>query len=423
MHDSIKIKGLTRAVGHTSLNVELKRGKAVKAKLEVEESRRFFKQAVMGKPYQTVPSLVSRICGTCGLSHMLCSMEAIEKAFKFKPSEQTIALRRLASNSNMLRDHAMHLYFFCLPDLLGKGSILDLEKTHHSLIHDALNVKKAGNILGSLVAGRSIHPTTMRVGGFTKIPEASKIKDCVKSLKTVRPKVLELIEIFSKDLCRFDTNCNFVALKTKGFNFLEGHIQTSLGGKVKEKDFKKHLKEFVLPYSTSVAFKFDGREYMVGALARVNLNKKELHNNTKTDAKNYLKRFPSKCVFNNNLAQAIEMLHCLDASVEVLESFEFKEENPVGLKPSNSEGVGVIEAPRGTLYHHIAIEDGRVKDAEFVIPTSQNIIKLEQDIVTLVNGLVGEKSKKEIQFQIERLIRAYDPCLNCATHFLKVNWV
>jgi coenzyme F420-reducing hydrogenase alpha subunit len=231
------------------------------------------------------------------------------------------------------------------------------------------------------------------------------------------------MEIFAADTSEFPTKSNFVSLKTKNFNFIEGYIQTSYGEKIEEKDYAKHLTDIVLPYSTADSFTFDGKDYMVGALARINQNKDELHKNTKRDAKEYLKLFPSSCVFKANLAQAIEMLHCVDQSIELLETTKFKIEKIPEIKPRDSIGTGVVEAPRGTLYHHYKIDkNGIIQEAELVIPTGQNIIKIEKDIVSLINMLLPKMKKEQISLEVERLIRAFDPCMNCATHFLKINW-
>jgi len=167
---------------------------------------------------------------------------------------------------------------------------------------------------------------------------------------------------------------------------------------------------------------------MVGALARMNLNKQKLHKKTIKDAKNFLKIFPNNCVFNNNTAQAIEMLHEVDSSIEILEDLKNNldaKEKPIKVKPRSSVGVAVVEAPRGTLYHHIAMNaQGKITFADLCIPTQQNIIHLEKDLAKYITQLIKEgKKKQEISFQAEKMIRAYDPCMSCATHFLKINWI
>jgi len=420
---TLDIENLTRIVGHTSLDVKIENNKAVFAKLRVEETKRFIEEALIGKHFMQAPQIVSRICGTCGISHQLASIETIEKAFGFTPSDQTIKLRNLSSYANVLRDHALHLYFLSLPDIMQKDSVFDFEKKYDYLIKDALDVKKAGNMLASCIGGRSVHPANLVPGGVLSIPKADDIKNTLAFLHLVRPKVINCIELFSEDKFTFPSDSSFIALKTKGFDFLEGTIKTSKGLEIPETDFGKHLKEFILPYSTADSFKFDGTVYMVGALARINLNKEELHKNTIKDTKKYLKLFPANCVFKNNLAQAIEMLHCIDASIDILSKTKFKTETVQTLSPKLSSGTGVVEAPRGTLYHHYDFDSsGKIVHADLVIPTAQNIIKIEQDIVRLINSLLPNTPKSKVSFEVEKLIRAFDPCMNCATHFLKINW-
>ena len=161
---------------------------------------------------------------------------------------------------------------------------------------------------------------------------------------------------------------------------------------------------------------------MVGALARINLSKDLLHPNTRRDAGKALEKFPSKNVFHNNLAQAIEILHCIDESLELLENRkEFPQEAPLAAAQSDGIGVGVIEAPRGLLYHRLEIKDRKVVSAEIVVPTGQNQISMEKNLVGVVEDNL-DKEKEEIAFEIEKFVRAYDPCISCATHFLKIKW-
>jgi coenzyme F420-reducing hydrogenase alpha subunit len=180
----------------------------------------------------------------------------------------------------------------------------------------------------------------------------------------------------------------------------------------------------VIPYSQATGFKCGGKDYRVGALARINLNKSGLHKDTRKYAAKYLSTFPSHDIFDNELAQAIEMLHCVDRAIQILESTEFKPELPPRLTPTAGIGVGVIEAPRGTLYYEMQIGDqGLVKDGTLVIPTAQNQVTMECDIGKFVQEMLQKDlPKEEIEHSIEKLIRAYDPCMSCATHFLKVNW-
>lgn len=422
----ISLKNISKIEGHTHLDLQVKDNRVVSCKLKVSENKRFFTQAVTGLDYKLVPGTMSRICGTCSSAHILCSIEAIEKAFKIKVSEQTFQLRRLLSNAGHLRDHAMHLYFFVLPDIIGKDSVLDFKGKEKEWIHDGLHVKEAGNFLSTIIGGRAVHPPNVAIGGFKKFPSKQEIEEAIKKLKDCRPRILKIAEIIYNDKSTFERKTNYVALVNSDFNYLKGVIKTAKGTLIPEEKYYDHLQRVVLPYSTATAFEWESKDFMVGALARVNLNKQNLNKNTKRDSAKYLKVFPSDCIFDNNLAQAIEMLHEVDSSIEMLENLKnnIKNEAPIQAKPRKSTGIGVVEAPRGTLYYHLDLDGkGIVTYANLCIPTQQNIIHLEKDIASYVERLLQKnKTKEQISFEIEKMIRAYDPCMSCATHFLRINW-
>jgi coenzyme F420-reducing hydrogenase alpha subunit len=322
-----------------------------------------------------------------------------------------------------------------MPDIFGKDAFLDLDESdsyQHQLLHDGFDVKSAGNFLATLVAGRSVHAMYPVVGGFLKFPDEAGIGEAIAKLKNIRPAVLRLVEVFKNAPFHFDRETKFMALTPeKTFGYVDGEIITSAGEKFAEKDFKDHLEHTVLPYSEASAYTYRGESYMVGALARVNLAKDKLHPKTRESLGATLDLFPSTDIFHNNLAQAIEILHSVDESIDILENNKFVSEAPIKSEAKNSTGIGVIEAPRGTLYHKVVLgDDGKVKEGEVVVPTGQNQINIERDVATLVNGLLqkpeyadgSDSAKEKIAFEIEKLIRAYDPCMSCASHFLKIDW-
>ncbi len=427
MHSfDITLENLTKMEGHANLYVNVKEGHVENVKLEIAENQRFYEQAARGQPIATLPQLMSRICGTCSIAHMTCCIEAVEKAVNIQPTEQSLAMKKLATYGLMIRDHGLHLYFFALPDLMGKDSILDFSENierEHKLLHDSFDVKRAGNSLSTLIAGKPVHAPLPAVGGFLKVPDPLQIEKTIKELKYARPLVLNIIRTFFNWNEKFERQTDFVSLVTKDFSFLEGEIRSSEGRRVQEKDYVDHLEKVIIPYSQAPGFKFEGEEFMVGALARLNLNRDALHPETKKSAEEFLKVFPSKNIFHNNLAQGIEMLHAIDQSIHMLENIKFRKEDLV--KPVFKEenvGVGVIEAPRGTLYYKLNInKEGKVKTANVIVPTAQNQINMEKDIGVLVQDNIN-RSKEYIEHEIEKLIRAYDPCMSCASHFLKVKW-
>jgi len=429
MHNfDLTLDRITKVEGLASLEIRVKNDKVMHVHFKVADYKRFYTQAVQGKPILGLPQLLSRICGTCSNAHLLCSIEACERALGIKPSEQTMLLRHLTMYGLNIRDHALHLYLFTLPDIYGKDAFLDFDENdpeQHQLLHDAFDIKAAGNYLSTIVAGRSVHAVFPVIGGYTNFPKQEEINQAIEKLEAIRPAVIRLIKIFEKIPFHFDRKTNFMALVPEDhYGFIEGNIVSNTGDFIPEKYFADHVEHVVLPYSQASAYKHEGESYMVGALARMNLAKDKLHPRTKESLDSILDHFPSTDIFYNNFAQAIEILHSVDHSIEILKNNKFSPE-PVIKKPfTNSMGIGVVEAPRGTLYHKVEVgDDGIVKKGEVIVPTGQNQINIEEDIFTLVERLVSRMSKDEIAFEIEKLIRAYDPCISCAAHFLKVKWI
>ncbi|OGD25217.1 hypothetical protein A2819_02490 [Candidatus Azambacteria bacterium RIFCSPHIGHO2_01_FULL_40_24] len=423
---NLNLNRLSKVEGSASLDVSVKNNKVLSVKFKITEYKRFFTQAMKGKPILALPQLLARICGTCSNAHLLCSIEACENALNMPHSEQTGILRDLTMHGLIIRDHALHLYIFSMPDLYGKDAFLDFDENdpeEHQILHDAFEIKAAGNFLATLIAGRSVHAVHPTIGGFLHFPDEAGIEEAIKKLEATRPAVLRLIEIYKKAPFHFDRKTNFMALVPEKYGYLHGVIIDSKGNRIPEEKFREHLEKVVLPYSQASAYKHEGESYMVGSLARMNLAKDKLHPKTRETLGETLNIFPLTDIFKNNLAQAIEILHSVDDSIDILTNKKFEPE-PVA-KPlyKDSIGIGVIEAPRGTLYHKVHVgADGMVKEGEIIVPTGQNQINIEEDIYRLVEELVPNMEKEKIVFEIEKLIRAYDPCMSCASHFLKINW-
>jgi len=466
----ISLEEITKIEGSATLDVKIREGKVEECKFGIAEYKRFYTQAMVGKSAASLPQHLARICGTCSNAHILASIESVEKALLIEPTPQTKVLRRLTVDGLIIRDHALHLYLFALPDVFGKDNLLAFDESdpcQHQLLHDAFDVKAAGNHLSQLVAGRSVHGPHLAVGGFLKIPDAEGIEKSRRELESVRKAVVRLIEVFGKCPFVLISPTNYVALVADPFSFLEGEIRDMKGRlKVPEARFMEHLEHVVVPYSEASAYAFEGELFRVGALSRLNLNKGALHPRTREDAKEFLKRFPSDNVYDNNLAQAIEVLHCIDEALELLSTESFHAETPQKIIPRAGEGIGVIEAPRGTLYHRVKFnEKAVVTEGTIVVPTGQNQMAIEWDIRQLIEATLRDRNdassrgehpsalsshpsqegiplqgrgdreaggvgnaeerdvlRKQLEHEIEQLIRAYDPCMSCASHFLKVRW-
>ena len=427
----LSLKEISKIEGSAGLDLSIKNGQVDKVNFKITEYKRFYTQAVRHKSVAAAPQLLARICGTCSNAHIIASLEAVETALQINPSPQTMTLRRLIMNGLIIRDHGLHLYIFVLPDLYQKDSLLDFDENdphQHQLLHQAFDVKQAGNQLSILAGGRSIHAPHPLIGGFINLPQPDKIPNVINLLQQARPAVLDLIKIFLNSPLTLKHQIPYLSTQDPHYSFITGNIVSSDGSSIPPNQYRSKLKHVALPYSHASAYAYQNTPYMVGALARLNLNRHSLHPHTQKDAKSALTVFPSDNVYHNNLAQAIEILHCIDDSLQILKSTSFKPETPVKSKTTTGKGFGIVEAPRGLLYHQLDIKDNIIQDAEILVPTGQNQLNIEADIKLLINQALKQqpaltdKFKQKLEHDIEVLIRAYDPCMSCASHFLKVNW-
>ncbi len=416
---------ITKIEGTAKLDLQIRDGQLTQCNFGIVEMRRFFEQAVRGKTITNLPHLLARICGTCSNAHLLASLKSVENGLGLQISAQSKLLRKLLNYGLIIRDHGLHLYVFVLPDLFNRESILAFDENNpaeHDLIHDCFAVKEAGNKLSIATAGRSVHAPYLAVGGLSQIPTKESLLALIPVLAEIRPRILRLIEVFLSCPFELTQELKFMALKDPEFSFLEGTLITSDGTQIPPNEFENKLKRQSIPYSASTGYLFGDSIHMVGALARMNLNRDSLHPKTKQDAALALSQFPSNNIFHNNLAQAVEMLHALDMSIDLINQYQALPETPPTVMPKEAEGVGIIEAPRGILYHKVAMSaEGKVVKSKVIVPTGQNQIGIEHAIRDFVSAHI-DAPKEELTFEIQKIIRAYDPCMSCATHFLKVRW-
>src|SRR3712207_4704903 len=375
MHSrNITIDTITKIEGNAGLKVVIEDEAVKDLQFIIGDYRRFFATAVRGRRVVAVPSFLSRICGTCSVAHLFASLMAIESAQGIAVTEQTKALRRLAYNGLMIRDHALHLYFFVLPDILGVDSILDVpddpDDPGHALLHDSFDIKRLGTDITNAVVGAAIHAPWPTVGGFLRTPDSTMFPDLIARLEAVRPQVFRGIETFFRWDASLVRNTDYLGLRNdRRFDFLEGDIVNSNGRRIARSDFKNYLQYVQIPHSHAEGYRFSDtqEDYLVGALARINLNRVLLHPRTKADVASYLSAFPSNNVYHNNLAQAIEILQCVDNAIDILRTIQLVDEEPVRKPAQSGTGVGLIEAPRGLLYHMAEVNEiGRASCRERV---------------------------------------------------------
>jgi coenzyme F420-reducing hydrogenase alpha subunit len=421
----IKIDHIAKIEGHAGFVADIVDGNVVKARLNVYEGARLLEGILQGRSFQEVSQITSRICGVCPVVHNLTSLKALEAALGIFPSEQTILLRKLMMMGQILNSHALHLFFFSLSDFFGIKNDLALIKKYPGRAKDALLLRSFGNKIIEVIGGRSIHPLTPVVGGFKKAPDREKLKEILKESGQALSAAVNLAKFFSRlKYPSFERSCNFVALGLPD----EYAVYDGLVKRQKDiesiSEFMPKIREFQVKENPSAKrSEFKGKSYMVGALARLNLNSKYLNPKASSVFRETDLILPLSNPFYNILAQAIELVDCVEEAQQLLEKakdvdFESIQPHPIELK--GGKGFGAIEAPRGTLFYYYEVgSDGLIKNANIITPTAQNLARLEDDMISYLPQLTkGGKAlcKEECQDLIKMLVRAYDPCLTCATH-------
>ncbi len=433
---TINVTYLTRVEGHGNIVVEVKDGKLQICKLEIVESPRFFEAFLRGRSIYEAPHITSRICGICACGHTLASIQAAEDALGIKPTEQTILLRKLLLHYEELDSHILHIYLLVAPDLLGVPSFVPLIKSNPELVRRALKMKRLCNELCDILVGRHVHPISAVVGGFTKLPSYNDLEEMHKRLTELRSDIESTVELFSKiTFPIFERDTEYVALVNDEdeYPLLYGDIGSTDGYRVSKYEYKNVTNEFIVPYATAKRTKWHRESYAVGALARFNLNHEKLHPKAKEAAVTL--NLKPKCInpYLNTIAQIVECVHCVEDALRIIETLWQKgidydevvipDINEKGILPQRAgEGVGAVEVPRGLLIHHYECDErGIFRNANCVIPTNQNTHNIELDMLKLVPEIIN-KSQEEITLAIEMLVRAYDPCISCSVHMVKVNF-
>lgn len=425
---NIDVHHLTRVEGHGNIVVDLKAGRLEKAIFNVVEAPRFFEAFVRGRSYEEMSTITSRICGICAVSHTLASLRATEAAMGIEISEQTRLLRLLIFNGEMISSHVLHVYYLVAPDLLGVKSVLPLVATHPEVVLRAMRLKRLSYDLCAIIAGRHTHPVAMVPGGFTHLPKPQELRDIRARFVAAREDLKETVALCQTlSLPQFARPTEYVSIThPERYAFYEGDIKSSdTGETLPPSRYKEATNEYIVPHSTAKHARWHRDSYAVGALARVTNNYEQLHPAAKEAAEALGFSLPCYNPFMNNVAQVIETVHCVEDSIllidQILERGLEPEEPHV--EPRAGEGVGVVEAPRGILFHHYEYDDhGKCVKANCVIPTAQNYGNIDRDLQAFVPQLL-DKPKEDITLNLEMLVRSYDPCISCSVHLLDVEFI
>jgi coenzyme F420-reducing hydrogenase alpha subunit len=431
---AINVHHLTRVEGHGNIVVNVTDGKIEKMQWQVPEAPRFFEAMIRGRHYTEVARITSRICGICAIGHTLASVKATENALGIDVTPQTFKLRTVIKHAENFDSHILHIYFLVAPDLFGAPSVFPLVPTHTEVVVRALRMKRFAHEWGALLAGRTTHPTRVIPGGFAEYPTEAELKNLRQRLIDLQPDLdatVQTVLSVAHKVPSFERQTEYMALSSdKEYAVYDGVIQTVMPDGKKQRwpvaEYKSVTNEYVVPQSTAKYSKNKMGSYMAGALARFNNNYDQLHPEAKKLAEAL--KFKPLCFnpYMNSVAQLVEVVHTAKDSIRLLDEVlrdGFKPEELV--KPKKfGRGQGSVEVPRGILFHEYDYdEEGICRGGNCIIPTNQNHGNIQLDFEALVPRLLAAKEdEKAIELGLEMLVRAYDPCISCSTHYLKVDF-
>jgi sulfhydrogenase subunit alpha len=423
---NVNVHHLTRVEGHGNIVLDVKGGEIQKCVWEVVEAPRFFEAMVRGRKWDEMQEITSRICGICSISHSEVSLKATEAAFGITPSEQTVMLRSLLEHGENLQSHILHVCYLVLPDLLGVGSVFPLIETNKDAVLTVTRVHRLSNELCDLVGGRTTHPCSVYVNGFTSLPDPKGLesfrKRCEDGLKDLQA-LADIVASASDKIPAFERETEYIALTSKEeYALYDGDIASSDAGTVPVDRYKEFLQEYVVKQSTAKHAKNVRASYMVGALARFNINHEQLTDGAKKVAEQLGLKAPCHNPYMISVAQLVECVHSVEESIRLIDVLLDRglKPEPIEVKVKAGRGVAAIEAPRGLLVHDYEYDkNGVCVAANCVIPTNQNHGNIQQDMEALVPTIL-DKPEKEIELTLEMLVRAYDPCISCSAHLLRL---
>ena len=420
----ININYLTRVEGQAALDIWISGNSDLRdLKLRVFEPPRFFESFMIGRRYDELMEIAARICGICPVSHEITALRAVENAIGLEVSEATRKLRKLMALSAIMSSHALSIYFLTLPDYLGYSDLVEASKDNGELLKSAIKLKKLGNDLTELVGGRSVHPVTAVVGGFTNTIPREEAKKMIKQCEEAKVDALETIELFKQlEIPKFKRKCEHIALnQSNEYAINEGYVKSTEGLYIPQEEYRKHIEECQIPYSNCKQSNVKGRaSYLVGPLARVNINFEQLSKDARNAANSVGFKFPSFNPFHSPIARAVEIVHSIDECIEILDSMPYKEDEK-RIRIKAGKGCALTEAPRGINYHSYLLDDrGIVIKADIAPPTCQNHRNIEMDLREFIPQLL-DLPDEEVAKKCGMLIRSYDPCISCSVHTVNIH--
>ncbi|MDP1629476.1 MAG: nickel-dependent hydrogenase large subunit [bacterium] len=427
----IQLKHFARIEGHMGFVADIEKGDFKSARLKFLEGARLFESIIRGLYYVNVPIVASRICGICSIVHYCDALKSVEKTFKHKISRQTALLRKLMMLGQFIQSHAFHAYFMSLQDVLGLKTAEEVLKKMPDTAKKALRVREFGNEILRRVAahGRALHPIRAEVGGFLILPSKDDLRSIIKNYDEILAAAKDIARVFKKyRFPKLESPSEFISIThPKEYAIYEGDIAgiyRDEKGKARRwkmtlEQFLKKIKEKQERYNMVKFCRKEGRAYMVGAIARINNNCGKLNPAARRMVKELNWKLPSFNTYENTVAQAVEIIHCVEETKKIINDLIKNEDllqdrKPVA--PRAGASWTVIEAPRGMLFHFYEFNAlGSVKNVNIITPTVQLMTHLEDDFDRILEGKKYGRKNFPMD-KIKTLTRCYDPCMTCGTH-------
>jgi len=421
---TIKVDYLARVEGEGALHIGFEGDKVQDVRLEIFEPPRFFEAFLEGRAHGETPDIVARICGICPVAYQMSAVQALENILGLRVTGALRDLRRMLYCGEWIESHVLHVFMLHAPDFLGYAGAIEMARDHPELVERGLKMKKAGNALIQVLGGREIHPINVRVGGFYKAPSRRDLAALTDDLKWAREAAVDTVRLVAGfDFPDFTRDYEFVALQhPEEYPMNEGRIVSSAGLDIAVSEYEDHFEERHMPHSTALHSVLKARgNYLVGPLARFNLNHAQLSPLARGIAAEVGLKAPCNNPFQSIIVRAVEVVHAFDEALRLIEGYRPPEAPALQAVPRAGVGHGATEAPRGILWHRYELdESGIIRAARIVPPTSQNQPTIEDDLRGLAQKNITLPDE-QLQWLCEQSIRNYDPCISCATHFLKLD--
>jgi len=420
----IDVPVMVRLEGEGALTFKADKGKVEELHLRIYEPPRLFEEFLVNRPFQDVPTITARICGICPVAYQMSSILALEKLFEVDPGPWVYDMRRLLYCGEWLQSHALHIHLLAAPDFLGFDNAIAMAEDHPETVKRGMKLQALGNEILTFLGGRAVHPIGMKVGGFHRAPEPAAAKallaKCEAALEDAKSLVAWCAQL---DLPNDPQEFTSVAIHNENeYPIMNGILHSDGGLDLSYEEYEKHFVEEQVPHSTAFYSRLNGKSYFLGPLARVNLNFAQLPQEIQEWATTQGLTFPSKNMFHNVAARAIECHYALVESIRILKEYRVPEHPSVDVKPKAGRGHFCTEAPRGMIYHHYDVdENGHIRSATIIPPTSQNQLRIEENLKTAVEAYGLDHSDDDLRLFCERIIRNYDPCISCSVHFLTLD--